>query len=513
MKYNKEKIISKLIPISIIFIIFLISRLLVMGSIYFSHNNPINIIYFRWFSNNAKIEVPFQINNLIIDVVSPQEQNIKLFFNEELLTEFKLVQGRYTQFFEFKNNKKDNNLIRLESDFVFIPPNDPRELSYQVYNMYINGDLSKNLIINLNNTQGIHGREIHPKELKSIKQTLREGLKKWDASWYTSIIEKGYQWDGDTTRSQNKAFLYLFPFLSYLLKIFTGLDSFVVGVIVNNLMVFISMILLYFISYLNTEDKMKSYTGVILLAFNPFAVFTVSSFCEGTFMAATAFSILFLYKRRYGMFAIAGGAMNATRQNGLIAPIVLIIDYFFIEKNKVNLKNIIKILFYSLLSLWGFIIDLLYNKIKFNDFFATYNAHRAWGTIGGEQSMRIFFDYIFTPFNFKVLDPNFISVVLLYTIVIFTIIYIAKNKFIINRLDKILLLFCYGILSLIVIAVMPKTNPNTLGRLILTLFPILAIIAKTEKIHYKYIICTIIAIFVFYMFISTTRFSFGLPPV
>jgi hypothetical protein len=384
---------------------------------------------------------------------------------------------------------KSSNRVEFLADYGFVPSlvdknnKDDRYLSWQLFNL----STEKNLKTSIENKhsleeiiimKGVYGLEIYYRNIfKSSKSVLENVLSHGDAGWYIGIISGGYEYDGDYTKEHNVAFPFIYPLTSYAIKEIFNLSPLWAGVLTNNIMFFISLFIIYYLSKILIKDSALSFMPIVLLLIHPYNIFLTAAFSEGTFILLSAISIVFLLHKKYLSYSIIAGALNGTRVVGFIAPLILIYDYYIIQKNEFTGKSFLKLALLSILSCWGLFSIMVYHKIKFNDCFLLAKCEMAWHPQMG-RGWGLFLEHISAYFNNIVnfLDPQTFGASFAFFIIIFCIVYFFKKRKALSRLEHISLLYALGFLLIPV--VLFEDIPLGIGRYTLVSFPVFILIGN-----------------------------------
>jgi hypothetical protein len=326
-----------------------------------------------------------------------------------------------------------------------------------------------------------------------LKDVLKHCFSGADGSWFGKIVGQGYEWkpgtiiNGGATlamefnfKRYSVAHQFLHPLFSWIVMKILHVTPYLSIGIWNNIASYISYILVYRVVYEMTGNQQKSIASVLLFAFHPYNYGMAAGNSEGTFVMFTAIMLLSLFRNNYPAAAIAGGAMNATQGKGIIAPAIIIIDYFVLNKNKVTVKNVAKAAALSVVSMWGYIAKGIYTYVKWGNFFLTEYANKAWDAFGGENSFKNFVDFL-TFGGYRRQFYEILGLLLVYAIAAFVLCYLISHRFKLERTDWLCLLTVGAFLASIFLQLAPKNaNARMLGRYTLTMFPILPLIMKSR---------------------------------
>jgi Gpi18-like mannosyltransferase len=220
--------------------------------------------------------------------------------------------------------------------------------------------------------------------LAHIHTNFFSAMCKWDCKWYLSIIKDGYDlqprlspkvWKG----LANWAFFPLYPLLVKAFILITGLPSLMAGVLLNQGLILIALMVFY--KYLRLfVDDINSRFGVVLLAFSPFSVYFASLYTEALFLLLSLISFYFMRTNRPFLAAISGGLLSATRPVGVMFSI----PYFLYQIHKSSF--LLKIMFYTILTIMGLVCYMLYLHFHTGDFLAFHHIQKGWGRKGLDVS-------------------------------------------------------------------------------------------------------------------------------
>lgn len=207
---------------------------------------------------------------------------------------------------------------------------------------------------------------------------------KWDCKWYLTIIKDGYDlhprvspkiWKG----LANWAFFPLYPYTVKLIVIITGVSAVVAGVLFNQLIILLALMVFY--RYLKLSvDELNSRFGVILLAFSPFSIYFASLYTEALFLLLSLMSFYYMRTHRPLMAAICGGLLSATRPIGVMFSAAL---FFFLAKNsRFKAPLITRAIILAIIATSGLVLYMLYLQIHVGDFLAFQHIQKGWGRHG-----------------------------------------------------------------------------------------------------------------------------------
>ena len=211
---------------------------------------------------------------------------------------------------------------------------------------------------------------------------------KWDCQWYLTIINNGYDLHTRTTPKlwkglANWAFFPLYPYIVKILVGITGISAVVVGVILNQFIVLLALMVFYLYLKL-TVDELNSRFGVVLLAFSPFSVYFSSLYTEALFLLLSLLSFYFMRTNRLFLSALCGGFLSATRPIGVMFSLP-----FFAHQvlhTKLTPKSMLKIVILSFISISGLLVFMFYLHKLTGDYLAFQHIQKGWGRHGLDTS-------------------------------------------------------------------------------------------------------------------------------
>lgn len=204
---------------------------------------------------------------------------------------------------------------------------------------------------------------------------------KWDCKWYITIITDGYDSTIRTTGPKvwrglaNWAFFPLYPYIVKLVVITTSLSPAIAGILLNQLFLFLALLVFYKYLLLFIDDS-NSRFGVLLLAFSPFSVYFASLYTEALFLLLSLSGFYFMRINRPIISALCGGLLSATRPVGIMFSFSYFMYYLF--RSMLRLK----ILICCIITTLGLLFYMLYLQIHTGDFLAFHNIQRGWGRAG-----------------------------------------------------------------------------------------------------------------------------------
>jgi len=198
---------------------------------------------------------------------------------------------------------------------------------------------------------------------------------RWDAGFYVSIAEEGYQYRDVSLPSV--PFFPLYPLMMRALGFVIG-DVMVAGIIISNVALLLAMIILYRLVCQNEGNPSASRSVWYMLIF-PAAFFGVAVYTESLFILCAIGALYFARRGFWELAALFGIAAALTRFTGLIVGVMLLFEWIAqyrgnSEEQKPSFVAIVSALIVPL----GTIGYMLYLQQAFGDPFAFIKGAAAW---------------------------------------------------------------------------------------------------------------------------------------
>ncbi len=225
-------------------------------------------------------------------------------------------------------------------------------------------------------------------------------INKWDAAWYSGIINQGYMKfpnaiNMPTAAQANWAFSPLYPIAVTFFKTLFFLPTNVAGPIVSNICIVIASY--YGVKYYRICRPGEDYTSFLFLVFlGPYAFYFSSMYAEALFFL---FIVLFLYqlkRRNYILAGVFSGLSSATRLMGVFLVFILLFELYRAQFDEFKLTHFLafikslladpsKVLSILLCPLGAFIYMIYLYKLV-GDVWASVHILRAWQDLTGASS-------------------------------------------------------------------------------------------------------------------------------
>ena len=145
--------------------------------------------------------------------------------------------------------------------------------------------------------------EVLPQPVTSWSQAAFGTWHRWDALWYSSIAENGYQYAGER-EATNVAFFPLFPLVHGVIQQATGLPVEVSGAIVSTLLTLFACMVLYKLALGETDDPSTAQRAVLYLIAFPAAYYLAIGYSEALYLLCVLGAFYFA---RRGQWWWSGG--------------------------------------------------------------------------------------------------------------------------------------------------------------------------------------------------------------
>jgi hypothetical protein len=164
--------------------------------------------------------------------------------------------------------------------------------------------------------------EVLPRPVTSWSEAAFGTWHRWDALWYSSIAEHGYQYAGER-EATNVAFFPLFPLINGAIMRVTGLPVEVSGAIVSTVITFCACLLLYRLTMGETDDSGTARRAVLYLIAFPAAYYLAIGFSEALYLLCVLGAFYFARRGQWGWSGAIAFLAGLARLHGalLIVPL------------------------------------------------------------------------------------------------------------------------------------------------------------------------------------------------
>jgi len=217
------------------------------------------------------------------------------------------------------------------------------------------------------------------------KYFLLDMFARWDANWYMSIIQNGYQPSADLTQSySNMAFFPLYPYLVKSLGWF-GLDLpnayyILVGLFLSNVFFIAAMALLYRLIIIEMgfgEAAAKRTLGLLFVF--PAAFYFSSFYTESLFLFLALLGFTFALRENWLGAGVVGALGVLTRSQGV--ALVIALAWLYMEKRGWRWRDIRPSVGWFALAPLALLAHFYYLYLKSGRIFAMFEAMSAWGRV------------------------------------------------------------------------------------------------------------------------------------
>jgi hypothetical protein len=163
----------------------------------------------------------------------------------------------------------------------------------------------------------------------------------WDAGWYRSIIENGYNtyFNINQNGQANWAFFPLYPIIIKLIHVILPININILGTVVSTIF-FAGALIMSYLYILETRGNRKE--GVlfaIIMSFGIYSFYFSVLYTESLYIFLLITSLYFLNKRDYLLVGIFGALLSATRNMGVMLVVAVAVQYVYeYFKNNKNIK-------------------------------------------------------------------------------------------------------------------------------------------------------------------------------
>lgn len=295
----------------------------------------------------------------------------------------------------------------------------------------------------------------------------------FDGVHYLNIAQNGY------SNQFTQAFFPLYPILIYLFSLFGSIPQLYIGVLLNNIGFFLSLVLLKKIFH----DIFKSYgsnvyrKAVLLYLIFPTSFFFNSVYNEGIFLLLSLWCFYLFSKQKFFYAGVVGTISGFVRIIGVFMLPALLIEIVFnklVRKKKYPLN-----ILFVLLIPTGLLIYMGFLHFKYNDMFLFLHAQNYFGNSRSSELVllpQVVFRYLKILFTVPISYTYLISVLELFVTAVFMVIPIIFYK-------KIpIYLMVYSILIVVIPAL--TGTLSSMPRYVLMAFPVFWIMTDLKNKYY-----------------------------
>ena len=179
--------------------------------------------------------------------------------------------------------------------------------------------------------------QVDPAPVTSLYQAAFGHWYRWDAIWYGSIAQDGYQYLG-TREASNVAFFPLFPLVNGLAMRLAGLPVEVAGPLLSSLLALAACVLLYRLAYRETGEPATVERSVVYLLAFPAAYYLAIGYSEALYLLCVLAAFLWAREGRWGPAGAAAFLAGLARLHG--ALLIFPLGYEYLRQRDFKWQNI-----------------------------------------------------------------------------------------------------------------------------------------------------------------------------
>lgn len=490
----------------ILLLMFIITRMVILSSIAFIKTGPFSPdrnIDFRYLMSEVTLTIPHRFQMIYFQAsteTTDRPLSVEVRVNQKPIGTMKLDPS----FREYVFNTRD--LVIGETNKVsFHTLGQNSTQAWQLWNMMLDTIPPDNMIKNPYPVQGVYLLETQ-KNRNQGRPYLTQGLTQWDAGWYQSIAESGYDFDGNYHRQQNIGLLFFYPLSAKLIHSLTGVSYSLSLIWASHLFLLIGLFFIYEIARKCLKDDTLAYLPVLLLLIHPFQVFLSAGYSESMFICFSAAALYLLLEKRYFWAAVIGGAACGIRAVGVVFPILLIANFYLTNKSNITIKLILGLCVRCIVSLWGILFNMVYMYFHFQDPFVYFKIQKAWvyrETLGLDTLGDHFLSLLTKPPY--LLNPELMGFLLIISIFLYSLYKLIQHWKANNSTEILLALFSVSILFIPLYDRFLYAYPQ--GRFSLVAFPVWILLCRKMSLTKAVILSCLAVLFIFQMAVFAMRFS------
>lgn len=208
--------------------------------------------------------------------------------------------------------------------------------------------------------------------------TFENLLARWDAQWYLSIVQQGYQWNGDAQYEQNVVFFPAFPTAIRLLGPALGRQWLLAGLVLALSAFALALAYLYRLAtQMMSVERARS--AVWLLASYPFAVYYSAVYTEAFYLLGSVATFFHLSRGEWWRAAGWGFFLALCRPNGffIALPAAIFVAQSIWRERRVTAGAVLACAAPGL----GVLTYTLFLFGRFGDGLAWMKGQAAWGRV------------------------------------------------------------------------------------------------------------------------------------
>jgi len=163
---------------------------------------------------------------------------------------------------------------------------------------------------------------LHPLPGFEVPSNLLQAVTRWDALWYESVAHLGY-YDWDATKQTNVVFLPLFPELVRVFSLNGALNIRVVGIVLNNVVLVVTVGLMWRLAWRETNDSGVAWRAAWAVLLGPVSFFLSIFYSESLFLCCAVACIGAAREKKWLLAGCFGFGAALTRSAGWLLWIPL----------------------------------------------------------------------------------------------------------------------------------------------------------------------------------------------
>ncbi len=203
----------------------------------------------------------------------------------------------------------------------------------------------------------------------------------WDCGWYMSIVKEGYNAVPFFDGSGRYNFFPMFPLIVKGIASFSQLQAIPSAIIINNILFFLSVLLIYKYTYEYIQPSLAKITSAFLV-FSPYSFYFSIGLSESLYLFLMLSVFLCAQSRYWIATGMLGAGLSATRVPGVLSVLSLlpIILSQFKIKDIIRIRPITyKLWIGMLLFPMGLFLFMLHLHYRVGDALAFLHVRIAWG--------------------------------------------------------------------------------------------------------------------------------------
>ncbi|MGI6092138.1 MAG: hypothetical protein GX348_06390 [Veillonellaceae bacterium] len=287
-------------------------------------------------------------------------------------------------------------------------------------------------------------------------------LIKWDAHWYTYIVDYGY----------DKQSIVFFPALVIFIKLLTllNISTPLAGLIVCNIFSLLSFWAMGAVLRLDFSEK-KTFLALLAYSIMPTSFFLNSIYTEPLFITFALTCVYFARQKKWWLSGIFAALATLTRNIGIVLVIFL-----YIELRNSNSRRSKLPLILPPFALLGF---MLYNFLLTGDMLAFYHTQQLWGRQFGLpwSSFANNISIIFA--GWPLVEPGTIIDSFIVTLALAALLFLTFSPNYKIRFSYLIVGWLWFLIPLF--STSPYFPLYSLARFVLVIFPLYIFLAQTSK--------------------------------